>query len=248
MKPIRIIGRTSRIITLAVAGLIGVPLLAGCASTVGSAGGAVGGRTKTVHAFILDETASFAGIWPKAVAKVVEDIRQMKPDDQLLVIGLDNKSWDADDVRVPLTSLPRSALMAAQKKAELIRTVSDLKIRPTSSGFLRGGKPIGKPWGTDSVGSVDFCGKLIGQSGERAVRLTLCTDLADEPGDTSRRKNPHPFPPTRFTALFLASRSGEEVERRVGKWIKVLKEFDITSGPDDFYLASQSDAVNLARR
>jgi len=79
-----------------------------------------------------------------------------------------------------LKTLTAPSLLQMREKSDLMDQVRALKVRPTSSGYLVNGKPIGKPLGTDLLGAIDFASFLAKDAGKRAVSIVLFTDMEDE--------------------------------------------------------------------
>ncbi|HLJ54224.1 MAG TPA: hypothetical protein VKT77_04240 [Chthonomonadaceae bacterium] len=224
-----------------------LPLLNGCApaetSTPAYAARSADAPKGRMLVIILDETASFCDQWDQAVKTASAGVRELYPGDSCVVIGLDDHSWNSDDVRVAMTTLPLSTLPAAQAKANLAESIRKLRQRPTSSGFTVNGKPRGAPPGTDTAGALDYAAYLARDAGNRAVTVAMFTDLENEPPKVeTARRDPNPLP--RFTHLFvyqIRSRGGNDTTKRIGEWIARANAMRTPGTPDicaeqDFHL------------
>jgi hypothetical protein len=253
----KLISKPVHFLLLCAAFLALIPALYGCSGSKAAAvesGGfppAIGNSRGRLLVILLDETSSFSGQWSAAVLKASQAIRELYPGDALIVLGVDNRSWGSDDIRVPYTTLSNSTLRAVQEKAHLIDQTSKLQQRPTSSGFMVNGKPKGTPAGTDLFGSLDFASKLVENAGDKAVSIALFSDMEDEaPKDGSARRSPMPFPKfTHMTVLGVRAHSGDEVQKRIEGWVSRVNEMAPPgSAPicssKDFHLIGQSNEVS----
>jgi len=214
----------------------------------------------TLCLMLLDETDSFVrtGYWERSVRVAGNAVTLLRPGDAVCVIGIDHHGFDRDDVRVPVTVLPKGALAAAQVKKVLLRQLSTLQPRPTSSG-ARGpdGQPRGTPPGTDTPAALDHAAHFASRARGSRVSLLVFSDFRNEPlkGRSGALSRPASFPPdTSFAALFVAeggdgeAGGGREWEERVNRWVQTLCSLGVECAAADFYLGSESEDAQILKQ
>ena len=154
----------------------------------------------TVLVPMFDETSSFceiSGIWDssKDTAKVA--VNRLRPGDWVMVMGVDHQGFDDRDVRMNLTQLPKSQLPSLKAKQDIMAAISDLQIRPTSSGYPReepdpvtGAKTKGTPSGTDTIGVLHYVGTILDSPvfHNSYIRIIIFTDFQEEPPEQYKRQ------------------------------------------------------------
>jgi len=199
---------------------------------------------------LLDETSSFVvtGYWADSLEVARSAVFLLRPGDQVCVIGVDDHAFDYDDVRIPVTELPRGALASTQAKKVLIQKIAALKPRPTSSGWkLPDGSLKSHPKGTDVLGAIHHAAHFASRA-DRVVSVIACSDFQDEPTTESsgQLQQAASFPPqTRFVGMFVVERGGREWDARVNRWIQKLRGLNIDCTDRDFHTGSESKQASI---
>jgi hypothetical protein len=207
------------------------------------------------YCVFLDETASDAAQWGNSVIKAAELVGKSENGktlrsagiihrgDLLTVIGVDEKSYDADDVRFN-THFAYKGWEFQSQCVKAIKEISSLHIREHCSGYTPPGanKPKGFPRGTDLEGALDYATQLI-SPGER-VRLILLSDLQDYPA-TATVTTPHHFPAgTSAVCLFVqpppVEHRANATDQTFQRWMRYLQSLGVSVSPASFTLVGVS--------
>lgn len=199
---------------------------------------------------LIDETASFVatGSWEQSLKVLVQAVNYMRARDKICIIGIDHRSGDMDDVRLPVTALPAGALPAVSAKAEILETIKNLKPRETSSGFIgSNGKVRGKPWGSDVEGVIDFAALLAQRNAEgMKVRVLAFSDfdnnVSSSAGGATTGSNTFP-PGSIFQAFFVINpdkKAKGNWEKRIGAWAQWMSNRGLQTTSEAFKMPAES--------
>jgi hypothetical protein len=199
---------------------------------------------------LFDETASYAGqpgLWEDSLQKAATATRELRAGDSFMALAITDRGWRSQDIIFPYTTLTSTSLLVMREKAELMNRIRQLKVRPTSSGFLVNGKPIGKPRGTDILGAIDYAAFLAQSAGKRAVSFVLFTDLEDEAPKNVRTagRRLQTFPLySHVIALNVRANNADSTQERIQRWCLVLNGMKNPDGDD---VTSPSDFVTIGQ-
>jgi len=210
------------LLSVTVAAVLSVLLCSGC----GRRGPKSGRPQPRLVVVMLDETGSYVkdlGLWEPSRDLACSIIGALQPGDAFCLIGMDATPYEAQDVRLELTSLPTSTLAAAVKRRELQKRVE--KLEPRES--------VGK--GTPVTLAVAHAADLIStQEGRYRPYLVIFSDMSEDPpedGQTPKDvRSPIRLPAEcEVRALYVSEFGGrEEFLRRTGHWEDAFRLWGVT--------------------
>lgn len=171
----KLASRTINTQTLVVS-VLSVCVLALC---LGCQGTEPRGKARKLFIVLLDETESFAiykekGVieemyWGKVIPLINMIVSSMEPGDAFGLIGIDERGFDAEDVRVPFEVLDEGFLKAKMGKDRLRRVVTELRRRKE------------KHRSTDILGSLYHAAYFAQREPDRSVFIFCFSDMKQEP-------------------------------------------------------------------
>ncbi|MBU0610095.1 MAG: hypothetical protein KKI08_19575 [Armatimonadetes bacterium] len=212
------------------------------------------------HSFLIvliDETGSFvaSGSWDQSIGVITQAINYMRGRDQICAIGIDHRSGDMDDVRLPVTALPAGALPAVTVKKQIADKIAALKPRMTSSGYIgENGKVRGTPKGSDVEGAIDYAALLATRNaGDMKVRVLAFSDFDDDVASSAggATTGANVFPDgAAFQAFFVVNpekKARGDWERRIGAWAQWMSSRGLSATAADFQMPAESLKPNTIR-
>jgi len=99
-------------------------LLSGCAGC-----GPSEAPTKRFFIVLIDETGSFTRFWDKSLGYAAAVVQRMKADDAFMMIGIDGRGGDPEDVRVPMQEMDPNPIKAMARRRQIAAQVHSTKVR-----------------------------------------------------------------------------------------------------------------------
>ena len=202
-------------------------------------------RTKCIIVFI-DETGSVLSEWNTMREQVAKIASRLNSGDEFTVIAINDKGGEADSVRVPLTSLHVSSVLAT---AELRRK------REVIVQQVRSLQPQGKPRRTDIVGAIrqamDMADKALAISRQldahtgMDIQLVFFSDMQQTPRmPKPAEMNGIHFPQgTKGFCYYVAAPGKNGIQSTVAIWRPLLNAAGISITDNEF---NQQGTVDFA--
>lgn len=201
--------------------VLSVLMCSGC----GPRGEKSGGPEPRLVVVMLDETGSYVndlGLWEPSRELARSLVGALQPGDAFCLIGMDATPYEAQDVRVELTTLPTSTLAAAVKRRELQKRVEQLEPR----------KSVGT--GTPVTLAVAHAADLIStQQGRYRPYLVIFSDMSEDPPKDGLLpkdvRSPIRLPEMcEVRALYVSEFGGrDEFLQRTGHWEDVFRAWGV---------------------
>jgi hypothetical protein len=201
-------------------------------------------HTKCIIVFV-DETGSDIGDWNAMRDQMARIASRLKSDEAFTVIAINDRGGDADNIRVPLTSLHAGPLEMAKLKLQrnlIIQQVKSLN-------------PKGKPKRTDIVGAIKLgqdvaskaqaMAKQVDQHTVMDIVLAFFSDM---------QQTPHMPKPSDFAGIhfpqgtkafcfYVAAPGKNGIQSTVAIWRPLLNSAGIAITENDFNQQGTVDAA-----
>lgn len=187
---------------------------------------------------LLDETGSFSDLWAPALADVAEVVvPALQPDEQFVVIGIDDRGFEDRDVRLGLVRLSSNSLAALSQRSRLAAQVRSLKPRVAAAP------------GSDIAEALLHATHFLRRGAAEGYRPVLLV-FSDLVPDFARPRNPteaaelgHALalpPDTMVRFLYVRERQSATWQRTVRLWLEVFRAAGVNVSEQDFYLPAES--------
>ena len=130
--------------------------------------------TKRFFIVLIDETGSFTRFWDRSLTYVAAVVQRMKADDAFMLIGIDGRGGDPEDVRVPMQEMDPNPIKAMAKRRQIVAEVRATKIRAVNPK---------DPYAnySDILGAVDTAASAARRHTEYRSVLLIFSDMAQTP-------------------------------------------------------------------
>jgi hypothetical protein len=182
---------------------------------------------------LVDETDSF-GIykegklaylyWPEILPWAARVVGKLNPGDAFCLIGMDEKSSEDDDVRIPVTVLDEGTLKAITQKKALVREIKSLTRRKE------------KHAATDITGALIQAAEMLQKDPARKGEIIIFSDMIQEPeGPTPESIKDMNIPgSTGIHCFFVSASDMKKWNSVVNNWINVFQSKGLNVSKDDF--------------
>ena len=197
---------------------------------------------------LVDETDSFRVIidneqsaggkdtiqyWEAVKPLVIQIVKKLDPGDQFVFIGIDEKGFQTDDVRIPFEIIDESYLKAEQQKKRIIREVRELERK----------KDIHNA--TDILGALKHSASL--DSGYQ-TRIFCFSDMQQFPPLNPQEATGLKFSQDTKVYFFLNTVGEQEWNRTVSIWKPIIEGAGlkfVDKGPDANFIEFTNSNVRL---
>jgi len=130
--------------------------------------------TKRFFVVLIDETASFTRFWDKSLDFAAAVVQRMKADDAFMLIGIDGRSGDPEDVRIPMQEMDPNPIKAIARRRQIIAQVRATKVRAVNPK-----DPNAKY--SDILGAVAMAASAAGRHKEYRPVVLIFSDMVQTP-------------------------------------------------------------------
>lgn len=172
---------------------------------------------------LLDETDSFGqnsehGVakslyWNDALAMTRIIVKQLNPGDELIVLAIDERGFEEEDILVPMHQFDRAFLKSRIEKKKIIRKIMALQRRKDKYSQ------------TDILGALYQAAYFTGKETDFKTVIFCFSDMRQEPRwPTATEAKDLSFPPNTTAYFFFVDASGKERwQRLVDVWKPIFK-------------------------
>ena len=167
---------------------------------------------------LVDSSGTYADQLPEVMDIVKKGLLpSMSPGDSLVLVLVDDNSYEKGNVRGTITLDPRPSHANAQK-LQFARAIDEVARRPVRSRY------------TDIRGGMMLCGEYLRESGAGRRAIVVFSDMKEElPRGARRKLAGDEFAGTRIAAMNVKRLQAdnldpEQYRKRLTSWEKMVKE------------------------
>lgn len=187
---------------------------------------------------LVDETGSFADLWPAAIEDIADIVvPSLQADEQFVLIGIDDRGFEDRDVRLGLVQLSANNLYAVTQKRSLVAHVRRLQPR------------AGAAPGSDIAEALMHAAHFLRRGAAAGYRPVLLV-FSDMVPDFTRPRNVGEArelgadldlpPETAVRFFYVRERESRNWAHTVRLWLAVFEAAGVTLSQEHFYLPAES--------
>jgi hypothetical protein len=123
---------------------------------------------------MVDETQSFSRFWDRSLGFASAVVQRMKGDDAFMLIGIDGRGGDPEDVRVGMTTMDPNPIKAMAMRRQLAAQVKAIKVRTPDP------KDPNKDY-SDILGAVDTAASTARRHPDYRPVVLIFSDMVQTP-------------------------------------------------------------------
>jgi len=150
------------------AALAAALLMTGCDAAASQPGLGSDARPRFVMA-LVDETASFEPCWQKSLHAIGKVVESLGPNEAFGLIGIDDRGFDPEDVRVPIQVIDPAVLKAHRQKRAWAANLATVQRRTHKRNY------------TDILGAVRHAAFFLNRQPDRNPVLLIFSDMEQTP-------------------------------------------------------------------